>query len=60
MRKVDGLRLIYNDFDAPALTPRLNSTETSLQLPEKIILFAVCRMYTSVISKNPRDIRCLG
>jgi hypothetical protein len=32
MRKVDGLNLIFIDFYIPALTPRLNSTETSLQL----------------------------
>jgi hypothetical protein len=33
-RKVDDLRLIFIDFYVPALTPRLNSTETSLQLSE--------------------------
>jgi hypothetical protein len=46
MRKVDGLCLIFIDFYVPALTPRLNSTETSLQLS------AVCRIYTGVISKE--------
>jgi hypothetical protein len=50
MRKVDGVSLI--DFYVPALTPRLNSTETSLQLSENIIIFAVCRIYTGVISKE--------
>jgi hypothetical protein len=31
MRKVDGQSLFLIDFYIPALTPRLNSTETSLQ-----------------------------
>jgi hypothetical protein len=52
IRKVDGLSLILIDFYVPALTPRLNSTETSLQLSENITLFAVCRIYTGVISKD--------
>jgi hypothetical protein len=34
MSKVDALSLIIIDFYVPALTPRLNSTETSLQLSE--------------------------
>jgi hypothetical protein len=44
MRKVDGLSLIFIDFYVPALTPRpagfcgFNS-------------FAVCRIYTGVVSK---------
>jgi hypothetical protein len=45
MRKVGGLNPILIDFYVPALTPSLNSTETSLQLSENIILFAVCRIY---------------
>jgi hypothetical protein len=51
MRKVDGLSLIFIDF---YVSPRLNSTETSLQLSENITLFAVCRiyLYTGVISKE--------
>jgi hypothetical protein len=32
MRKVDGLNLIFIHFYVPALTPRLNSTDTSQQL----------------------------
>jgi hypothetical protein len=36
MTKVDGLSLLFIDFYVPALIPRLNSTETSLQLSEKI------------------------
>jgi hypothetical protein len=39
MRKVDCLSLIFIDFYVPALTPRLNSTEPSLQLSENITLF---------------------
>jgi hypothetical protein len=35
-----------------ALTSRLNSTETSLQLSENITVFAVCRIYTGVVSKG--------
>jgi hypothetical protein len=45
MRKQDGLSLILVDFYVPALTPRLNNTDTSLQLSENITLFAVCRIY---------------
>jgi hypothetical protein len=43
---------IFNDFHVPAFTPHLNSSGTSLQLSENIPLFAVCRMYTGVISKE--------
>jgi hypothetical protein len=46
MRKVDGLTLIFIDFYVPALTPSLNSTETSLQLSGNITLFTVCHIYT--------------
>jgi hypothetical protein len=52
LRKVDGLSLIFNDLYVPALTPRLKSTETSLQLSENITLFAVCCIYTDVISRE--------
>jgi hypothetical protein len=52
MSKVDGLSLVFIDFYVPALTPRLNSTETSLQLSENITIFAFCRIYTDVISKK--------
>jgi hypothetical protein len=48
MRKVDGLSL--TDFYVAALTPRLNITETSLQLFENITLFAVCHICTGFIS----------
>jgi hypothetical protein len=56
VRKVDGLSPIFIDFYVPALTPRLNSIETSLHLSENITLFAVCRIYTYVITsaKRPR------
>jgi hypothetical protein len=52
MRKVYGLSLILIEFYVPALTPRLNSIETSLQLTENITFFAVCRTYTGVISRE--------
>jgi hypothetical protein len=55
MRKIVGLSLIFIDFYVPALTPRLNSTETSLQLSEDITLFAVCRIYTGVIRQRDLD-----
>jgi hypothetical protein len=48
MRKVDGLNLIFIHFYVPALTPCLNSTETSLQLSENITLFAVCRIHVYI------------
>jgi hypothetical protein len=46
MIKVDGLSLIFIDLYVQALTPRLNSSETSLQLSENITLFEVRRIYT--------------
>jgi hypothetical protein len=52
VRKVDRLSLICIVFYVPALTPRLNGTETSLQLSENVNLFAVCRIYAGVISKE--------
>jgi hypothetical protein len=52
IRKVDGVNLIIIDFYIIGLTPRLNSTETTPQLSENITLFAICRIYTSVISKE--------
>jgi hypothetical protein len=54
MRKVDGQSLYFIDFYVPALTPRLNSTETSLQISQNITLFAICRIlvYTGVINKE--------
>jgi hypothetical protein len=61
VRKVDGLSLILIDFYLAAFTPLLNSTETSLQLSENIILFAVCCIYTGVLKKGTSlDTRCLG
>jgi hypothetical protein len=41
-RKGDGLSVIFIDTCASALTPRLNSIETVLQVPENITLLAVC------------------
>jgi hypothetical protein len=52
IRKVDDVNLIDIDFYVPTLTPRLNSTETTLQLSENIALFAVCRICTGIISKD--------
>jgi hypothetical protein len=52
LRNVGGPSLIFIDFYVPALTPRLNSAETSLQFSETITLFAVCRIYSGVISKE--------
>jgi hypothetical protein len=51
MRTVAGPSLFFIDFYVPALT-RLNSINTSLQLPENITLFAVSRIYTGVSSKE--------
>jgi hypothetical protein len=44
MRKVDGLRLIFIDFDVTELTQRLNNTENSLQLSENMTVFKVCHI----------------
>jgi hypothetical protein len=61
MRKVDDLSLIFFYFYVPALTPFPNSTDASLRLSENITLFAVCRIYTGVISKRTKiGTRCLG
>jgi hypothetical protein len=61
LRKTDVLSLIFIDLYVPALTPRLSSTETSLQLSENITLFAIYRIYTGVISKETYiDTRRLG
>jgi hypothetical protein len=49
---VDRVSLIFIEFYVPPLTPRLNRTETSLQLSENITFFAVCRIYTGVIKKE--------
>jgi hypothetical protein len=40
MRKVGGISFILIDFYVSALTPRFNTTETSLQLSENIHFFA--------------------
>jgi hypothetical protein len=52
MRKVDDLSLIFIDFCVPTLTSSLNSSDTSLQLSENLTLYAVCRIYTGVNSKE--------
>jgi hypothetical protein len=52
MRKADGLSLIFIDFYVIALTPRVKSTETSLQLSENITLSAISRTHKVVISKE--------
>jgi hypothetical protein len=52
MRKADDLSLIFIDFYVPALTPRHKNPETSRQLFKNITLFAICRIYTGVISKE--------
>jgi hypothetical protein len=51
IRKVDDLILTFIDFYVPALKPRLNRTETSLQFSENINLFAICRIYAT---KRPK------
>jgi hypothetical protein len=61
MRKVNGLSLIFIDSYVPVVTPSLNSIETLLQISENITFFAVCRIYTGVISKETLvDTRYLG
>jgi hypothetical protein len=52
MKKLNGLGLIFIRFYVTEPTPRLNSTETSLQFSENIPLFVVCRIYTGVIIKE--------
>jgi hypothetical protein len=52
MRTVDGLSLIFIVFYVSALTTRLNSNETSLQLCENKILFVVYRIHIGAISKE--------
>jgi hypothetical protein len=50
MRKVDGLSLNFINFYFPAFIPRLNIIKTSLQLSDKRIFFAVCRIKALVLS----------
>jgi hypothetical protein len=45
MRKVNGMSLIFFDFYVPVLTPRLSSSETSLELSENITLCSLSRIY---------------
>jgi hypothetical protein len=46
MRKVHGLSLRFINFYVPELRPRLNSTETSLQLSENIPVCCQLHIYT--------------
>jgi hypothetical protein len=55
IRKVDGLNLIFHASYVPALTPRLNSTEPSLQLSKNIALFAICLIYVVYRCHQQRD-----
>jgi hypothetical protein len=50
--ELDGLSLVFIDFNVPALTPRLHRSEAALELSENITLFAVCRIYTFVVIKE--------
>jgi hypothetical protein len=54
VRKVDALCFILIALYVSALTSRVDSTETSLQLSENITHFVVCRRYTGVINKLDR------
>jgi hypothetical protein len=51
IRKVDDLSLLIDFYDLE-LTPLLSSIETSLQLSENVIFFAVCHIYRRAISKE--------
>jgi hypothetical protein len=46
------VKIILFDFYILALTPRINSSETSLQLSENITFFVACRIHTGVITKD--------
>jgi hypothetical protein len=50
--EIDGLSLVFIDFYVPALTPRLHRSEAALELSENMVLFAVCTIYTYVISEE--------
>jgi len=50
--EADGLSLILIDLHVPALTPRLHSIKAALQLSQNVALFAICCIYTRVISKE--------
>jgi hypothetical protein len=52
MRKVVDLSLTFVECHVPALISHLNSTKTSLQLSDNITFFAVCCIYTGVISRG--------
>jgi hypothetical protein len=52
VRKIGGPSLIFIDFYVPAHTPCLSRSETLLQLSENITLFAVCHIYTGVVTEE--------
>jgi hypothetical protein len=57
MSKLDGLSLIFIGFYVLALTPRLSSTETSLQLSENITnslwgLAHICKCHSRDLDRH--------
>jgi hypothetical protein len=61
MRKVNFVTLVFIFFYISALTPRLNRTDSLLQLSENINIFAVCRICTGATKEETYiDTRCLG
>jgi hypothetical protein len=59
VREVDGPSVISINFNVPVITPRLNKTETALQLSEDIALYMIRGIHTStnVIRKERPDKR---
>jgi len=53
--EIDALSLSLIDFYVPALTPRFHRSENTLQLSENITIFAICCIYTRVISEDSDD-----
>jgi hypothetical protein len=50
--EIDDLSLILSDLRVPALAPRLHRSEAALELSDYVARFAVCTIYTRVVSED--------
>jgi hypothetical protein len=50
--EIDDLILIISDIYVPALAPGLHRIEAALKLSNYIARFAVCTIYTRVVSEE--------
>jgi hypothetical protein len=52
VRTIDGLSLIFNDLYVPVLTPRLNRTETSLQLSLRSVVYILLTTHFQLVPRS--------